>query len=408
MTRPPPAQNERNVALIAGIGHFSTHFFELMFPTLAVYLALTMRLPLADVLGWSFYSYLLFGLGALPAGWLADRLGARFVLIGASGGLGVFAIAAGEVQTGTALSICLAGIGLFASAYHPVGMSLITRTIDARGRALGINGIFGNLAIAVTPAVVAVLCERYGWRAAFEIAGYTMCAITVACAFLPIDDKQTVPAPVLAANGNDRRWAGMFALLLVAAALGGISYRGNTLVQPAYFAERVHVIDYGLATSLVYTVGIVGQYVGGHLADRYDLRWLYFAFHALALPPLLAMTALSGTPLLGGAGLFAFFSLGMQPIENSLVAHLAPARWRGTAFGMKFVLTFGVGAFAVRLVQWAQSAHGLSFAIGCLAAVVVLLLVTIGAFLYASSGAAIRNDTERLPLAGEGPELVAR
>ena len=400
------AQNERNVVILTGIGHFSTHFFELMFPTLAAYLAMTTGFPLADVLGWSFYSYLLFGLGALPAGWLGDRLGARFVLVAASGGMGVFAIAAGEVSTGTALTICLAGMGLCASAYHPVGMSLITRTVAARGRALGVNGIFGNFAIALTPAVTAALCETYGWRAAFEIAGYTMCVVTVGCAFLPIEDPANPAAAANPPADDNSRRSGLFALLLVAATLAGISYRGNTLVQPAYFAERVPMIGYGLATSLVYMFGIVGQYVGGHLADRHDLRWLYFGFHALALPPLIAMTALSGVPLLGGAALFVFFSLGMQPIENSLVAQVAPARWRGTAYGMKFVLTFGVGALGVRLVQWAQSTHGLSFAIACLAAVVVVLLIAIAAFLYASNGAPIRNQATPLRLAADEPGLT--
>ena len=97
-------------------------------------------------------------------------------------------------------------------------------------------------------------------------------------------------------------------------------------------------IGFGAATSLAYLFGIAGQYVGGVLADRHDLRRLYLAFHALSLPALLLMTALSGLPLVGGAALFVFFSLGMQPIENSLFAHYTPARWRATAYGLKFVL----------------------------------------------------------------------
>jgi len=48
------------------------------------------------VLGWSFLGYLLFGLGALPAGLLADRLGARVMLIVAMGGMGISALAAAE------------------------------------------------------------------------------------------------------------------------------------------------------------------------------------------------------------------------------------------------------------------------------------------------------------------------
>jgi predicted MFS family arabinose efflux permease len=165
-----------------------------------------------------------------------------------------------------------------------------------------------------------------------------------------------------------------FVVLLVAATLAGISYRGNTLVQPGYFAERVSEIGFGAATSLAYLFGIAGQYIGGLLADRHDLRRLYFAFHALSLPALLLMTALSGIPLIATAAVFVFFSLGMQPIENTLFFHCAPPRWRATAYGLKFVFTFGVGSLAVWLVRWADAAGGLSYAILSLAGVVTLVV----------------------------------
>src|SRR6185503_7274226 len=93
-------------------------------------------------------------------------------------------------------------------------------------------------------------------------------------------------APLAEGRTTDRR---LFVLLCVAAMLGGLSYRGNTLIQPAYFAERVPGLGFGATTSLVYLFGIGGQYLGGILADRRDLRWLYFGFHALSLPALLLM-----------------------------------------------------------------------------------------------------------------------
>lgn len=370
----PPERNERNVLLLTGAGHFTTHFFELMFPTLAVALALQQGLPLEQVLGWSFLGYLLFGLSALPAGLLADRVSARLLLLVALFGLGVVSLAASEVESGRALTVCLAAIGLFAGIYHPVGMSLISRTIDARGRALGVNGIFGNLAIALTPLVTAFLCTHVGWQHTYRIVGYVMCALAVACAFLPVHEPARGVHPP-AARGDATRfaWAPLL-VLFVAAALAGLSYRGNTLVQPAYFAAHVTELGYGAATSLAYALGIAGQYVGGRLADRHDLRRLYLLFHACSLPALLAMTALGGLPLIACAAVFAFFSLGMQPIENSLFAQLTPPHRRATMYGVKFVATFGVGSLAVFLVRWADGSGGLSYALVCLAGVVLLVI----------------------------------
>ena len=395
--------NERNVVILTGAGHFSTHFVELMYPTLAVSLAHDTGIPLAEVLRWSFLGYLLFGLGALPFGLLGDRLGARILIIVGIAGMGVFAIAAGESAHGPALTLCLAGMGFFASAYHPVGMSLISRTVARRGRALAINGIFGSVAIALTPIATASLCAMLGWRGAFATVGYAACALAVLCAFFRIDETRTVePPPLAESDSSPFGNLPVFIVLLIAAALAGISYRGNTVIQPAYFEQRVSAFSFGATTSLVYLIGIGGQYLGGMLADKRDLRWLYFAFHAISLPALLAMVALSGLPLMAAAMVFVFFSLGMQPIENSLLAHVTPVRWRSTAYGLKFVLTFGVGSFAVWLVDWAQTQRDLAFALLCLAGVVALLLVTIGVFLSMSAGQEFRNREvdEMAPLPG--------
>jgi MFS transporter, FSR family, fosmidomycin resistance protein len=387
---------ERNVMLLAGVGHFATHFFELMFPTLAVTVARELRLPLTEVLGWSFGCYLLFGLGALPAGFLADRFGARRVLLLGLAGMGVSALAAGEAEPGRSLALCLASLGLFASFYHPAGMSLISHNIAARGQALGINGICGSLGIALAPIVTVVLVSHVGSRHAFQVTGLAACTVAAGLAMLRIDDDHGKPArrqdPLLSKTVPDgaNRWD-LFVLLCVAAMLGGISYRGNTVVQPAYFAERVSSLGFGTVTTLVYLFGVVGQYIGGTLADRYDLRWLYLAFHATSLPLLLLMSRLAQAPLVTAAALFVFFSLGMQPIENSLFARCSPPRWRATGYGVKFVLTFGVGSLAVLLVQWVKAGADLSSVFVYLAGIVALLVLTITAFVTLSAGEAIYN-----------------
>ena len=78
---------------------------------------------------------------------------------------------------------------------------------------------------------------------------------------------------------------------------------------------------------------------------------------------------------------YMFFMLGMQPIENSLVAVLTPPRLRSTGFGMKFILTFGVGSLAVHLVGRWQRAGGLEAVFPWLA-LCILLLVLCAAILW--------------------------
>jgi MFS family permease len=366
------APNERNVLLLTGVGHFTTHFFELMFPTLAVAVARQQHVPLDEVLTWSFLAYLAFGLGALPAAFVGDRIGARGPLLVALFGLGVAALAASEVSSPRALIICLAVMGALASAYHPLGLSLIARATDAGGPALALHRVFGNAAIALTPIVTAGLCARFGWQDAYRLVGYAMCTLAVGCAFLPVTEPPPRPAPPID-RSTPIAWRPL-AVLLLAATLAGISYRGNTLVQPGYFAEHVSEVWFGAAVSLAYLLGLGGQYVGRWLAERHDHRRLYLLFHACSLPPLVLMTLLGGLPLIASAAVFVFFSLGLQPIEHDLVARYAPPHRRAAIQSLKFTCTFGVGALAVWLVRWAGGLGGLSYAILGLAGVVLLVI----------------------------------
>jgi MFS family permease len=383
--------NERRVLLLAGVAHFSAHFFELMFPTIAVALALETGTPLAEVLGWSFVGYLLFGLGALPAGLLTDRLGGRRMLVGGLLGTGVAALGAGYASPGRPLALLLAAIGLASSVAHPASMSIISHTVAARGRALAVNGIFGNAGIALTPAVTAVLVARLGWQRTYFAVGLVVCALAAVFATVPLDERplRRESQPV---GASGREWGlVLFALLCLTSALGGISYRATTLAQPAYFAERVSLLGYGATTSLVYLLGIGGQYLGGVFADRHDLRWLYLAFHAASIPALLLVAGTHELALVASASTFIFFSLGMQPIENSLFARFTPTRWRATGYGLKFVMTFGVGSLAVGLVQRAEASGDLSTVFTWTAGVVTALVLAIALLLRASAGRSMRN-----------------
>jgi FSR family fosmidomycin resistance protein-like MFS transporter len=378
----PPSEarfdpQEKQVLVFTGVAHLLTHYIELTYPTLAVILAAEVGLPIEQVLGWSLAGYLLFGLGALPAGLVADRVGGKRVVLAGMLLAGLSLLAAAVSEPGWPLAVCLAGMGLGVSAYHPAGIGLISRAVRARGAALGINGIYGNVGIAFAPLATSVLAGAVGWRWTLAITGFVVLAVTTLGAVLPFQE----PAPVkhddahAEASRIPGRQIAAFAILCVAAMLGGISYRANTLAQPALFAERIPMLDFGLAASLAMLVGIAGQYIGGRVADRFPLGWGYLFFHAASLPMLVLICMSFGLPLLVSASLFVFFALGMQPIENSLFASLTPDRWRSTAFGMKFSLTFGVGSGAVYLVRWVAESRGFIGVYYGLMVVVALIVV---------------------------------
>ena len=144
----------------------------------------------------------------------------------------------------------------------------------------------------------------------------------------------------------------------------------------------------------VYLVGMAGQLLGGRVADRRELRWAYLTFFASALPFLLLMRVVEGLPLILMAGGFVLFSLGMQPIENSLVAVLSPPQWRSVSYGIKFTLVFGAGSLAVYLVGFVDGRFGLDAVIYLLAALLAGVIAMILVLLFASRQLSLRHESE--------------
>jgi hypothetical protein len=127
----------------------------------------------------------------------------------------------------------------------------------------------------------------------------------------------------------------------------------------------------------VYMVGMIGQYTGGHAGERYDPRFTYLAFHTACIPLAFLLAATQGFSLAGLSMAYFFFLLGNQPCENSLVARYAPKRWHHSAFGLKFVLTFGVGSLAVQVAARIQSVWGLEAVFTTLGVTSILIAATI-------------------------------
>lgn len=383
--------NERNILTITCFGHFLSHFNMLVFPAVALPLATRLDMPLADVLALSFWMYLLFGLTALPWGIIADRWRAVPLMKIYYGAAGLFGLAASfwMDQPGV-LAVCLAGIGLFSGIYHPAGLGMISKHIQRISFAMGINGMFGNLGLAMAPLAAGVVTWFWGPRAAYLVMGGLNILGLVIMVSLRLEVHEQERATQTDTSNGSRG----FLILLVAMMLGGIAYRGATVITPAYFEIRNQALFESLSqllpadlsanlvattiTSLIFMVGMVGQYIGGRIAEHYSLPKSYLVFHLLTIPPVMAMARAANLPLVLLALVYFFFLLGMQPIENTLVSRLTPSAWRHSAFGMKFVLTFGVGALSVKGIGYIETYYRIQNVYLALGAVSVLLVMSIG------------------------------
>src|SRR3954471_8383015 len=112
-------QSSRRIAWTSAVIHGLVHASVLLLPTLFGDLQRAFHVSLLDVLAVSNLMYLVFGLAAIPAGYLADRVGSRTMLTVAAGGCAVALALIATASTFLALSVGLVLLGLCAGIYHP-------------------------------------------------------------------------------------------------------------------------------------------------------------------------------------------------------------------------------------------------------------------------------------------------
>jgi len=384
--------NERNILTATCFGHFMSHFNMLVFPALVLPLSRALNLELSAVLPLSFWMYLLFGITALPWGLLSDKLGAKPLLLIFYLGCGACALAVvAGLDRPQALTLALAGLGLFSGIYHPAGLGLISKGISRMSMALGYNGMAGNAGLAAAPILTGLFNHLFGLSSAFLLVAVLNLAGAVIMIILPAGEPEKRPDPE--SSEEKRGMLAGFMVLCLCMVLVGLTYRGMSVILPSYFELKNEALFKSLEglqglvasrnvaatalTSLVFLVGILGQYIGGWAAERFNPKAGYLLFHALTVPLALGIAWTSDLPLLILAMTYAFFLLGMQPIENTLIARLTPDRLRHSGFGLKFILNFGIGSLAVFMVGWIERVWSLPAVFLALAGLSFLLVFCI-------------------------------
>jgi MFS family permease len=366
----PLNHRDRRILFNASFGHFMSHFNMLVFPALVLPLTLRLNMEMAEVLGLSFWMYLFFGLTALPWGIVADRFGARSLLCLFYLGSGISGISAALwLDSPGIFALLLAALGLFSGIYHPAGLGLISKEMNRVGLGMGFNGMAGNVGLALAPILTGTLNWLWGPRAAYLILGaLNICGAVFMLLFPITESRPSQSGESDKANGM----LGAFVILLIAMMIGGIVYRGASVILPTYFELKTPLVFEWLvskigggfsenlvataATSFIFIIGMLGQYSGGRCAERLDPRLSYLVYFGITGPAAICMALSRNFLLVGLAVVFFFFLLGMQPIENTLIARFTPKRFHHSAYGTKFILTFGVGALAVKLVAATEQA----------------------------------------------------
>lgn len=395
--------NDRSITGFTMLAHGIFHTYELSIP-----LFIVIWLDVFDVSPFVLglvvsVGYGLIGLGAIPAGVLADTYGSRRLIVasivGMGGGFFLLALAPNVLVVGIAIVVW----GAAASIYHPAGLSLISRGAKERGTVFAYHGVGGNVGTALGPLLTALLLLVFDWR--LVVVALTVPAIVVVFLGARIEFDETVTAdggesapPTLRSLLEDSRllFSTGFLLAFVAILLYGTYYRGMLTFMPDVLADlplfEPYVV-FGLEAEpaqYVYTgillLGILGQYAGGRVTDHVRTEYAFvtvlLALGALALA-FVPSASWGLVPFLLVCAALGFFLYATAPIYQVVIAEQVTDDVHGLSYGYAYLGMFGVGAagaaIAGGVLTYATSAvllavlSGIAFLAG--AAVVVLLVI---------------------------------
>jgi MFS family permease len=352
----------RRIAWTSAVIHGLVHASVLLLPTVLGDLQREFGVSLLAVVGVANVMYLVFGLAAVPAGYLADRVGSRSMLLLAAGGCTMALVTISVAPTFAWLSMGLVLLGLSAGIYHPSGLSMLSRSVASpeQGRAIGIHGVGGNFGEALAPVWAAIFATQFGWRYGFAAAAALSLVGGMLTLTLPDVERWHRHGH---AHGRVRfSWRGFVSSLahlwrsrplrwlLLGTFAGGFVYRGVLTFLPMHLGERSGgLLSASLLTSLVLLAGMVAQRLGGQLADRLPRERLFLTEMALFAPVLVLLGLSSGVGLAALALAFGFLWYMAQPLGAAIAAAHADTRDHGLVFGVQFASTFGLGSFATTL-----------------------------------------------------------
>ncbi len=354
-------KEERFIVLITCLAHGLIHAYGLILPTLLLTLTREFEVGVVEMGVAATVYGVAFGLGAVPAGVVSDRLGSRRVIAASLGGAGASSAMMGFAGSYWVFVAGLFALGVFSSLYHPSALSLISRGVRQSGRGMGYHGMGGTFFQALTPIIAAGLAMAFNWRAVFVLFAVPGMMLALLLYRVRISEDaaadsggvQDVPGR---RNSGRRPGDGLVLFVICGAALfsGGIFNGSVNSFLNAFLTLRLKMEVLGFtpeligsaATTSALLVGVLAQYVGGRVADLRHPEFVMAGAMAFCAAGAFVMSMVTGWALILFTFVFVFGYFSSQPAQNGIVTSYVAFSRRGRVFGYQFFIAFGAGSFA--------------------------------------------------------------
>ena len=344
-----------SVRLLLNIGHGLDHMFLLVFASAVGVIAQEFGMASWEsLMPYGAGAFVLFGLGSIPSGRLGDLWGRRRMMLVYFVGLGIAALLVAATRTPWQIAVALTLLGAFASIYHPVGIPLLVQHSANPGFAIGINGLAGNMGVALAAVLTGFLVKWLGWRAAFVIPAVASlaCAMWFARACPAEAEAPARRKGATAAQLTPGTVARAMLVMTVSAATGSILFNFTTNGNAQMISERFEGLvqdpaTLGLLLGAIYAVASIAQVVVGKLLDRFAVKPIFIGIVLFQIPALLLAAHAQGWWFFVALMGVMIFIFGAVPFIDVVIVRYVDDSLRSRVAGIRLAVSLGISSLAV-------------------------------------------------------------
>ena len=292
------------------------------------------------------------GLIQLPAGWLADRLGARLMVLLSITGVAVAGFFIGFSNSFASLVIFLVLSAIMGGGYHPASVAAISASVapEFRGRSLGVHLIGGTSAFWLIPLLVTPIAATWDWRMPFKTILVPIAILGIVL-FVLIGRRTRAIAIEREKTGSEAPpddtatpWRKLVPFMVMSVMTGTMIMSTSSFLS-FYAVDRLNVPETTIPLLMAITpgVGLFMAPLGGYLSDRFGSVRVILVLGFTAIPLVYLMGVTPNVPSL----IALMIAIGLvtntrMPTSESYIAGNTPERRRSTMLGIYFFAGTGV------------------------------------------------------------------
>ena len=372
--------------LYLNIGHLLDHFMMLIFAKAAFDAGREFGLSYEEIIVYGTLGVVLFGAAAPLAGWLADKYSRAILITVYPFGLGLGSILAAFSQSTEMLGLSLGILGFFAAIYHPVGIAMIVKRQGKVGLRLGINGVWGNMGVALAPILTGFLIAYADWRLGFLIPSIMCLLFGISQLFAFIEQDETEVKLDNTKNSKSSSvltegWQTVLFCLSIVTLSGGFIFGSLTFLIPRLFEVNMLQISNdvaitGLLAGLVYAIASFSQIGTGWLVDKIPPKYVLAAMGLGQLIFIYIASQSSDFGLLFIMLAAMIFVFGQVPITDVILVKYVKDSWRGRVLSIKFMVNLSAGASVLPITSLLlKNGYDFSFVLQCLAFISISVII---------------------------------